>query len=83
MVVLPTQMGFGPVIETKDPATTDIITDESDLHPEKVLVYTNLAFPPEIPVTSPEFVIEAIPLLEDVHVPPEEGRNCVVEPTQI
>ena len=59
-----------------------MIAEESDLHPVRLLVNKNLAEPEEIPVTIPPLVTEATNGLDDTHVPPEEGRRAVTDPTQ-
>jgi hypothetical protein len=59
-----------------------MITEESDLHPVRLLVNKNLADPGETPVTVPALEIEAISGLDDIHVPPEAGSIVVTDPTQ-
>ena len=53
VVLLPTHIGFGPVTDTTPEGKTVIITEESDLQPDNVFVYTNRAVPLVMPVTSP------------------------------
>lgn len=83
MVWFPTQMTLEPVIETALAGFTEMITDESEIQPEKVLVKTNRAVPEATPVICPALEIEAIPIFELDQVPPVEGSICVVSPGQM
>lgn len=60
-----------------------IIWEESEIQPVVVCVNTNLLVPPDNPVIRPELVTEATKGFEEVHVPPDEGDNCIEFPTQI
>ena len=54
----------------------------SDIHALEVSVNVKVAVPEVSPVTKPLLVILATDGLLLVHVPPIEGKNCVVEPIQ-
>jgi hypothetical protein len=83
VVVDPTQMLFGPVTLTTGMALT--ITDPvgTETHPVAVLVKVNVAVPADTPVTTPLFVTVATAALLLAQVPPVEGDNPVVKPTQM
>lgn len=57
--------------------------EESDLQPVPVSVKMNLAIPGAILVTKPAAFTVAMLLLEETHVPPDEGESCVVFPRQM
>lgn len=83
VVVDPTQIVCGPVMETAEPDTTVIMPDESEVHPVNEFVKIKRAVPGVRPVTRPALVIPATAGFVLVQVPPAEGKNCVVLPRQI
>ena len=83
VVVEPTHNGLLPMISTTGLGNMVMVTEESDLHPKKELVYTKRTVPCDMPVTVPAFEMDAIEVFELVHVPPVAGKNLVVAPTQI
>lgn len=54
-----------------------------EVHPVAAFVNVKVTLPNPTPVTTPAFVIVAIPVLLLVHVPPVVGDNVVLAPTQM
>ncbi|MNE04046.1 hypothetical protein D3C87_1040970 [compost metagenome] len=82
-VVVPlTHILLGPVIVACGQSL--IVTAEvgTEVHPS-VFAKTNVAFPGDIPLTTPALLTVAIAELLLVHVPPEVGESVVVPFTQI
>ena len=79
LAVDPTQPAVAP------PKTGIVLTVTEPVvaeHPVALFVNVNVVLPVDTPVTKPEFVTVAIPVLLLTHVPPDEGERVVVEPTQ-
>ncbi len=83
VVVLPTQIGLSPMIETTGRAFTAINIVSTDVQPVDVSVNINPAVPAETPCTNPALVTVAKPGLRLVQLPPTVGATVVVAPAHI
>lgn len=79
LVVFPTQMDAGPLIEANGLPLIITCSLGSDEQP-RLVVKTNLAVPLLNPVTIPALVTEAIEGLKLTQLPPVVGDNVVVLP---
>lgn len=80
VVVLPTQIGLRPVMETTGLAFTAINIVSTEVHPVDVSVNINPAVPADTPCTNPVLVTVATPGLRLVQLPPIVGATIVVAP---
>jgi hypothetical protein len=83
VVVEPSHMDDKPVIPTTGLPIMVMALVAFELHPVVALVNVNVTLPAATPVTTPVLVTVAIALSLLAQVPPVEGDNVVVIPTQI
>jgi hypothetical protein len=79
-VVPPSHISVAPVIETLGFVFTVILSVGEDAQLVLLFVNINEVVPEETAVTKPELSTVAIDGLLLIHVPPDEGLNCVVKP---
>lgn len=79
VVVFPTQMDAGPLMEAKGLPLIITCSLGSDEQP-RLVVKTNLAVPLLSPVTIPALVTDAIDGLRLIQLPPVVGESVVVVP---
>lgn len=79
----PIQILVAPEIVTTGIAFTVTVAVGAEAHPVRELVKVKVAVPADMPVTTPAFVTVATEALLLAQVPPVEGDNVVVNPTQI